>query len=838
MKSRTLYSLVFILLSIAATPKVRALDWRQLPDMNAELGVAGPFTGVYENTLILAGGANFPEPVWENDKVWHDTIYTLNLSDSNAEWVIAGSLPRPLAYGACVSVDQGIVLIGGADSTTVYDTVYLLRLDEGSPVIEELPNLPTPLVYSAATRLGKAIYLAGGSSTQELETATNQLWRLDLERWATTGAADWEALEPIPGPPRALSQIAAQNNGETDCIYVLGGRHINEDGDVEFLKDTYEFNPLNPIDPWRQRADIPTPWAAGTAVPIGQSHIYTLAGEDGALFGQADALKDSHPGFPKTIYAYHTITDQWIEAGETPESRVTTHAASWNDGYILASGETRPRVRTKSVWFANVTSKEPDFAVANWIAITLYLLLVVGIGIYFGRKNTSTEDYFRGGQSVPSVVAGLSIFATMLSSITFIALPARAYATDWTFAVINLGILAVAPFVASVIIPKFRGINITSAYEYLESRFHISIRLFASASFVLYQIGRTAIVLYLPSLALAAITPVSVTNCILIMGVLSVAYATFGGLKAVVWTDALQSVVLLTGAGLSLILIVNALDGGWSELASTAITDHKLRLANLDFSRTSYMTNALWVMILGAFGNALIPYCSDQAVVQRYVSTSSEQKARSAVWLNATLSMVATVLFFGLGTALYAFYKGHPAALDPGLNTDSIYPLYISSQLPIGVSGIVIAAVFAAAQSTISTSINSASTAIVTDFFRRLGWKTSEKGWLALARLTALVFGILGTAFAIVLAQSDLKSAWETFLAIIGLAMGPLCGVFLLGVLSRSATTQAAVCGVVSGILALVWTRYFTNTIGILYSVIGITVTWTVGSFVTRMTRK
>ena len=829
--------IIALLISLVSTILLRAddtLNWDALPPLPSQLGVAGPFTGVHNDQLIVAGGANFSEPVWENDKVWHDTIYALPLGIDGAEWQTVGKLPQPIGYGACVSLPEGIVCIGGNDATQTYADVFLLKWDDDGITIETLPAIPETLCYGSATLLGTHIYLAGGSSGLGLETAQKNFWRIDWSKREDPEAFQWESLEAWPGPSRALNSAVTQNNGENDCVYVIGGRRIGNNGQVEFLKDVYEFNPARPESPWSRRADLPRPRMAGTAIALGQSHISLLAGDDGSLFTKADELKDAHPGFTKTIFTYHTITDTWIEDGQMPQNQVTTHAVKWGDEILLASGEVRPRVRTRDVWKLSLRRPEIAFPKGNWVAIILYLGAVMGIAFYFARRTKATDDFFRGGQRVPGWVAGLSIFATMLSSITFIAIPARAFATDWSFIILNVGILVCAPLVVYGIIPHFRKINATSAYEYLEQRFNLAIRLFASASFVLFQIGRMAIVMYLPGLALAAITPISLEACILIMGGMSIVYCAVGGLEAVVWTDALQAIVLLGGAFLCLVLIVSGLDGGLGDLTRIAAADRKLNWANMDFSAASYMTTAFWVVALGGLGSSLIPYSSDQAVVQRYVSTPTEKAACGAVWLNAGMSAIASVLFFGLGTALYAFYKTHPESLDPTFKTDSILPLFISRELPVGVAGVLIAVVFAAAQSTISTSMNSTSTAIVTDFVRRLGWQAPERSYLRLARILTVALGGLGTASALVLASSDIESALTTFLTIIGFAMGPLCGIFILGMFTKTANARGAILGAAFGVAVLLWARYFTSMSGLLYAPLGIVTSFAIGMICSR----
>ncbi len=814
------------------------LKWDALPPIPNEVGVAGPFTGIHDEVLIVAGGANFPKPVWESDKVWQDEIFALPLNGPSPEWRIAGHLSQPLGYGTTVSLPEGVLCLGGNDATSLSDLVFLLRWRNGAVEVESLPPLPEPRCYGAAVKLGDFIYLAGGQMGAGLETASSSFLRLDWSKRGDASEFVWEFVDDLPGPPRAFHSLAVQSNGRREVIFLIGGRHLDAGGEVKFLSDLHEFDPLNPEAPWTQKAKLPTPLAAGTVAPLGQSHLATLAGADGTLFAQSDELKDRHPGFPEQSYLYHTITDTWIEGGALPQNQVTTEVIASGENLYLISGEIRPRVRTPEVWSLIPVTTPTPFAAANWVAIILYLGGVIGIGVFFSRRNRSTEDFFRGGQRVPSWVAGLSIFATLLSSITFIALPARAFATDWVMMVVNAGILICAPLVVWSIIPRFRKLNVTSAYEYLETRFHLSLRLFAGLSFVLFQIGRMAIVMFLPALALATITPLTVEQCILVMGVMSILYCSIGGLEAVVWTDALQSIVLLGGAALSFVIILMNLDGGWSEFTSVALTDHKFRWADFDFGSSSYLTTAFWVVLLGGVGSSLIPYSSDQAVVQRYVSTPTEEKAQSAIWLNAILAAVATFLFFGLGTGLYVFYKANPAGLDPTFSTDSILPLFISRELPVGVAGIVIAAVFAAAQSTISSSMNSTSTVIVTDFFRRFGWEASEKGYLWLARILTIILGTVGTLCALLLAWSEIESAWQTFLMIIGFVMGPLCGLFLLGMFTKSGNTRGALVGVAAGVTMLVWARFGTEMHGLLYAPLGVSVTWLVGWIASRVLRK
>ncbi len=353
----------------------------------------------------------------------------------------------------------------------------------------------------------------------------------------------------------------------------------------------------------------------------------------------------------------------------------------------------------------------------------LYFAFLVIIGFYFSKREKSSADYFLGGKRVPWWAAGISIFGTLLSAITFLAVPATSFRTDWVYFVGNVSIIVVAPIIVYAYLPFFRRLDITTAYEYLEKRFNFAVRLFGSAAFLLFQLGRVGIVLYLPALALSTATGLDVRLAIVVMGVLCTLYTVLGGIEAVIWTDLLQVFVLLGGALLSLLVIGGDVDGGFSEVISRGLADDKFRMANWSWD---YTAAAFWVVLVGRTLENMIPYTTDQTVVQRYLTTATEKDAARSIWLGTLMSVPSAVLFFGVGTALYAFYKGHPQMLDPSLATDAIFPLFIIEQLPAGVSGLVIAAVFAAAMSSLDSSLNSVSAVVVTDFYRPFARNPNE----------------------------------------------------------------------------------------------------------------
>ncbi len=800
------------------------LDWRSLPALPNEIGVAGPFVGVHQEVLIVAGGANFARPVWESDKQWHDQIDVLQKTSSGYQWIDGGKLSKPMGYGATVSTPDGVVCMGGNDASATFDAVFALQWDAKTEKVRiiDYPSLPRPCAYGQATLVENVIYLAGGQSGSDIASAMNNFWSLDLSQRNNPEAFVWRELSAWSDEPRAFNITAAQHNGYEDCVYVISGRRTERQG-IQFLRDVWQYTPRTGT--WQQKQDAPRCVCAGTGIGFGQSHLFVLGGDDGALFDKTEELKDEHPGFPKEAFAFHTITNTWISLGAIPANQVTTTAVRWNDRIVIASGEVRPRVRTPAVWSIAPVARPAGFGAINYIVLGGYLFAMVGVGIFFAYKNKTTDDYFRGGKSIPWWAAGCSIFATMLSSLTFTGLPSKAYAQDWVYAVGNLMI----PVIAIV------------AYEYLEKRFNRSVRLFGSASFAMFHLFRMAVVMSLTGLALAVATPLTPAQSVLLMGSLSIAYSTMGGIEAVIWTDTIQTVVLLGGAVLALFMLIggSGSDHGFGPALQAAYDADKLRLANLQWQGTGSQV-AFWVIVLGAAGHHLSSYTADQAVVQRYMTTSSEKLAARSIWTNAVLSIPATLLFFAIGTALFMFYQSHPERLDPTITTDQIFPLFIAREMPIGIAGLVVAGVFSAAQSTVSTSMNSMATTIVTDFLRPLGICTTDRQYLKVARLLTFFVGVLGTALGLFFISPEITSLFDTFIKVVGLFMGVLGGLFLLGVLTRRASAGGAGAGAMVGAAVMCWLFCYSSVNGYLYITIGMSTCIIVGyvvSFLIPSTR-
>ena len=797
--------------------------WSRLPELPEPIGVGGACAGISGDALIVAGGAHFREPFLDGGKkIWTNSIYVLERGSGGAyDWRRGFNLAKPLGYAVSVTWGDEVICVGGGNAREHHTAVVSLRWNEDVLEQRDLPALPMSAAFASGALVGNTIYVAGGLRAPTDSVATNDFWALDL----SDADPHWQELERWPGPARYNSVAASLD----DAFYLLSGVQLEPDGQGglsrRYLTDAYRYQPGQG---WEQLADLPHSVAAAPtpAVAYGPSHLLVLGGDDGSAVDRVQELGDRHPGFRRDILAYHTITDTWVSMGTMPMGHVTVPMVRWGEDVVIPSGETRPGTRSSAVYRAIPISATGRFGIGNSIVLGVYFLILIGMGIYFSRREKSDVDYFLARGRIPWWAAGISIFGTQLSAITFMAIPAKAYATDWVYILGQATIVMIAPVIIYLYLPFFRRLRVTTAYEYLEKRFNVVVRLFGSLAFIFLQLGRMGVVIFLPAIALSAVTGFNIYLAILLMGVLSTFYTALGGIEGVIWSDVLQVVVLLGGALLSLVIIVSSLDGGVAGMIATATAHGKFHTFTWTWD---YTTTAAWVVIVGYLLSNLIPYTADQTVVQRYLTTKDEKQAARSIWTNAFLTIPAGLIFFGLGTALFVFYREHAASLEPGLQTDAIFPLFIVQQLPVGVAGLLIAGIFAAAMSSVDSSMNSVAMAIVTDFYRRFTPGSTEQGRLRLARWLTVALGILATTIGLLMATFEIKSLFDLFLELLGLFGGSLAGLFALGIFTRRAHGTGALIGAATSVLVLYLVSAFTPVHFFLYAGIGILTCFAVG---------
>lgn len=457
----------------------------------------------------------------------------------------------------------------------------------------------------------------------------------------------------------------------------------------------------------------------------------------------------------------------------------------------------------------------------HWLDIAtllIYLLGMLVMGFYFSRKNTSTEEYFLGGRAFSGWVIGLSLVGTSISSVSFLAYPADAYKTAWLRYLPNLMLPLGVLIAAYVFLPFFRRGNITSAYEYLEYRFGPSVRVYGAVAFIVAQLFRISMILYLLSLVIQEMTGLDVTTSILIGGVFVAAYTIIGGIDAVIWTDVIQTVVLVFGGIFCLGVIVAELPGGFEQIFSVAGQHGKLAFAEL---QNGELTPVSWdlsllnktgtMMLLIGLTSWLTEYCANQNTVQRYCAARSTADARRAMLVCVCTSLPVWAFFMFLGTSLFVFFQEFPSLAATEMLTgerkaEEILPYFITHYLPPGLVGIVIAAAAAAAMSSLDSSINAIATVSVVDIYRRhLVKDRGDRHYLRSAWVIATLTSVLMIGGAIYLAFAETKTLQDTATILISLLSGGLLGLYLLGFLTKSADTRSVWAGIACTMLFTGW---------------------------------
>jgi len=442
------------------------------------------------------------------------------------------------------------------------------------------------------------------------------------------------------------------------------------------------------------------------------------------------------------------------------------------------------------------------------VVVALYLIVVTAIGCLMSRKTHTATEFISAGGNLPGWVVGLSIVGTFVSSISFIAHPGKSYSSNWNPFVFSLS-LPYAAWVATVFfVPFFRKCGSLSAYEHLEHRFGAWARVYAALFNVLYHIGRIGTILFGVSLAVSALINVPMPAIIVGLGILVIVYTLLGGSEAVIWTDVIQSVILIGGMLVCAFMLVTNVPGGFRGIidAAHSAPTNKLSLGTMDvdFSVTSFWT----VLVFGFFIN-LQNFAADQTFVQRYFAARSAQDAGRSVWMGAIAYLPISAILFFIGTGLYVFYQTS-GTLPEGVSADSVLPHFIMNELPTGLSGLLIAAILAAAMSTVDSSLNSSATLLLCDvrnrFFANVeknidgSIRTNDAAELKFLRLMTVVLGVagIGVGLAMMGVQRMLDAWWQ----ISGVLSGGTLGLILLARFSSASGTRGPAIGVLLGIVA------------------------------------
>lgn len=790
------------------TAKVH-FTWKEIPpppisrEAQDQIILRGAFSGVHNGVYMIAGGIRTDMHEDTEENIWSDKIYILEKNvDGGYKWKSPGNykLPRPLGQGVALSTEEGILCIGGRDENECFSDVFLLRWDNDNQnvEIETKPSLPRPLALMSGAKIGNSIYIAGGQESIKNARATNNFWTFNIAQ-ENDQNNHWRELSSWPGPARLKPVVFEQSDGAIDAFYLFGGLSLDPEREDKLLTDNYHFNPI--LEEWKHLAVIDSMYSLrhASAVSYGANHVLFFSGTE------------------QQLLAYHTITDTCVKLSDLPErGDIGTNVVLWDRAFVFPLTSSKTDETAMKFWEIE-RQVIYNFGWLNYSVIIIFFVLLLFMGWFFSKREKNTDDYFKAGKRVPWWAAGISIIGTGLSALTFMSVPAKAYSTDWVYAFSYFFAPILAPVIVYAYLPFFRRLNVTTAYEYLELRFNLPVRLISSFTFILFQIGRVSVILLLPSIALSVATGINIFLSITVLGIISTIYTVMGGIEAVVWTDVIQVIILLMGALISLVIIVFYMDGDFSGMYITAMEDNKLHLVDFAFDLTMI---TFWAVIFSL--PAGLASVADQATIQRYLTTKDEKNAAKSIWMTAFISPIMGVLFFIIGTALYLFYKEYPLKLTPGLEqTDATFPLFIVTEIPAGLSGLIIAAIFAAAMSSLDSSIHSSSTAIVTDFYRRLKKEVTDAQCLRLARVLIAIFGVFGTGLALYMGQFDIKSIWDIFIQISNLLTGGLTGIFVLAVFTKRANATGVLIGFFASAIILYLVKSYTDVHFFWYTITG-----------------
>ena len=458
------------------------------------------------------------------------------------------------------------------------------------------------------------------------------------------------------------------------------------------------------------------------------------------------------------------------------------------------------------------------FTMIDMVILIAYLGLVLLAGLHFSKKDMKGKEYFKGDGTIPWWVTSVSIFATLLSPISFLSIAGNSYNGTWLLWFAQLGIFIAVPLTIKFFLPIYSRLGIDTAYHYLELRYKDKgLRVLGALMFIIYQIGRMSIIMYLPSMVLAQLTGININLLIIVMGVIAIIYSYSGGLKSVLWTDFIQGIVLISGV-----------------IFITLSKDKFLARNEVIFDR-NILNTSVFIIMVGAGINTFSSYISSQDVVQRFTTTTDIKQLNKMTYGNGILSIGTATVLYLLGTSLFVFYNQNPNLLQTA-QQDQIFAFYIVYQLPVGVSGLVLAAIYAAAQSTLSTGLNSVATSWTLDIQSVITKDMSMEKQTKIAKFISLGVGVVAIVVSIVMANGEIKSAYEWFNSFMGLVLGVLAGIFVLGVFSKNATNIGAYVGfIVSAILVINLKYNHPEVTSWAYSIITIVTSFIVGNIVSYL---
>jgi solute:Na+ symporter, SSS family len=457
------------------------------------------------------------------------------------------------------------------------------------------------------------------------------------------------------------------------------------------------------------------------------------------------------------------------------------------------------------------------------LIIVLYLMAMIGVGVYFSRKNNNPDQFTKASGHIPGWALGISFYATFLSSNTFLGVPGKAFGSNWNSFVFSLSMPVAAWIATRYFVPFYRRSGEISAYTHLEHRFGAWARTYAMACFVLTQLARMGSIFFGIALTLEALTGIDMRTIMAVSGACIIIYTMLGGMEAVIWTEVAQGIIKTIGALAVLGIVVMQMEHGAADILSIGQADGKFSLGS--FTLTDFTASTFWVVFLyGIFAN-LGNFGVDQNYVQRYHTAKTEREAASSIWLCVYWYVPVSMMFFFIGTALYAYYHQHPeliaalkaqvaanrgvavSTLTPADYGDKVLPHFMVTQVPHGLLGLIVAAILSAAMSTISSGMNSSATVFLKDIYQRyIDRQITPKKEMRVLYFSTATMGVLAILTGV--AMIGVKSILDLWWQLSGIFSGAMLGLFLLGIISHTAGNTAAKTATIVGVLIIAWMTF------------------------------
>ena len=700
-------------------------------------------------------------------------------------------LDEAVHFAQAIGHGDYIYLIGGIRNNEASSTVLKLEWDEGKLIKEKLPDLPKALILPGVTTHRSAtkhfLFVLGGAVSDTAEKVEDSMYELAITDFNET--SQWEEKEKIPGGGKIGAIVR-----ETFNELIISGGWTLEDGSLK-LSNTTERYARTARDGesrhgWRTATNISHPVALPAYSKTGNAHITILGGDqsEGTFKDLISGNKEVSP--TSAIITYHSPTSTWVKLGDLDQpaySGVFTNLDEDSSLYISQNNESKA-----TVYHFNSITKE--IHPIDWIVIGLYFCVIAFIGYWFGRKKKSAEDFAVGGRSMKWWATAISCLASGISTISFMALPALVASTSLVMtcgSLFNLPGILIGAFIT---LPLLRRLNLISVYSYLERRFGVKLRMLGSFIGVLTQLmGRIGIVVMLPALAVSSMTGVNPTMAVLLMGIITTVYCTFGGFEAVIWTDVIQGILLLIGFLLLGCIAVMNVEGGFSTIIEHGTEMGRFEMFIWDFNPAVSMA---WFVIIAEIIQ-ILTFASDQVGAQRVNATPLKDIRKFAFFTGGYAIFSAITVGF-VGLALFGFFKTNPELMTPIMKNEQMVPILMLSKVQVGILGILIATMFAAAMSTVSTSVNSISVLFAEDFFKKYKPEASSKELVRVMQVATIFSGIFGTGIAIYLLNSSLPSMWEGFTRIMSLVGGGFGAVFALGMFTRRCNEYGAIAAIIT----------------------------------------